>query len=67
MFSREQLRTLVNEKLAVAAEEILGLLEVKVEEYEEEIRRQRRLLDVFLKPQLKLHRTGVSNSITPCR
>ncbi|XP_078141501.1 uncharacterized protein LOC139928035 [Centroberyx gerrardi] len=51
------LRTFVNERLTAAAEEILGVFEKTIEVYEEEIDRQRRLLDIVLKPEIKLHRT----------
>uniref|UniRef100_UPI003AAE6A62 uncharacterized protein n=1 Tax=Centroberyx gerrardi TaxID=166262 RepID=UPI003AAE6A62 len=51
------LRTFVNERLTAAAEEILGVFEKTIEVYEEEIDRQRRLLDIVWKPEIKLHRT----------
>uniref|UniRef100_UPI003AAB4ED0 uncharacterized protein n=1 Tax=Centroberyx gerrardi TaxID=166262 RepID=UPI003AAB4ED0 len=51
------LRTFVNERLTAAAEEILGVFEKTIEVYEEEIGRQRRLLDIVWKPEIKLHRT----------
>uniref|UniRef100_UPI003AB09661 uncharacterized protein n=1 Tax=Centroberyx gerrardi TaxID=166262 RepID=UPI003AB09661 len=54
------LRTFVNERLTAAAEEILGVFEKTIEVYEEEIDRQRRLLDIVLKPEIKLHRTDPS-------
>ncbi|KAM8840648.1 uncharacterized protein AB9W97_001356 isoform 2-T3 [Spinachia spinachia] len=57
------LRALLTERLAEAAEEIVGLFEETVAEYEDraerserEISRQRRLLDAVLKPEVKLHR-----------
>ncbi|XP_037330063.2 zinc finger and SCAN domain-containing protein 2-like isoform X2 [Pungitius pungitius] len=57
------LRALLTERLAAAAEEIVGLFEETVAEYEEraerserEICRQRRLLDAVLKPEVRLHR-----------
>uniref|UniRef100_A0A667XSS9 C2H2-type domain-containing protein n=1 Tax=Myripristis murdjan TaxID=586833 RepID=A0A667XSS9_9TELE len=40
-----ELRSLVQQRLAAAAEEIFGLFERTIAEYEEENRRQRRLLD----------------------
>uniref|UniRef100_A0A8P4KIS5 C2H2-type domain-containing protein n=1 Tax=Dicentrarchus labrax TaxID=13489 RepID=A0A8P4KIS5_DICLA len=59
------LRALLTERLTAAAEEIVGLFEETVAEYEDrverserEICRQRRLLDAVLKPQVKLHRAG---------
>ncbi|XP_078141504.1 uncharacterized protein LOC139910358 [Centroberyx gerrardi] len=51
------LRTFVNERLTAAAEEILGVFEKTIVVYEEEIERQRRLLDIVWKPEIKLHRT----------
>lgn len=42
-------RKYVNERLSAAAEEILGVFEKTIVVYEEEIDRQRRLLDVVLK------------------
>lgn len=58
-------RSLVKQRLAAAAEEIFGLFERAVAEYEEELgrsreenRRQRQLLDAVLEPQLRLRRTG---------
>lgn len=59
MSSAEALREFVNERLAAAAEEILGVFGRTVAEYEAEIDRQRRLLDLFCKPEIKLHRIGV--------
>ncbi len=59
------LRALLTERLTAAAEEIVGLFEETVAEYEDrverserEICRQRRLLDAVLKPEVKLHRAG---------
>ncbi|XP_068459144.1 zinc finger protein 625-like [Clinocottus analis] len=54
------LRQFVNERLTAAAEEIFGAFQKSIVEYEDEIDRQRRLLDVFLKPQVKLNRIGLS-------
>ncbi|XP_033997800.1 zinc finger protein 664-like [Trematomus bernacchii] len=48
------LREFVNERLTAAAEEILGVFERTIVEYEEEIDRQRRLLNIL--PTIKLHR-----------
>ncbi|XP_056147456.1 zinc finger protein OZF-like [Lampris incognitus] len=49
-------RSFVIERLTAAAEEILGAFESTMEEQEEEIARQRRLLDTVLKPSVTLHR-----------
>ncbi|XP_044051242.1 zinc finger protein 436-like isoform X2 [Siniperca chuatsi] len=56
MSSVECLREFVNERLIAAAEEIFGVFKKTIVEYEEEIDRQRRLLDIFWKPEIKLHR-----------
>ncbi|XP_029296701.1 zinc finger and SCAN domain-containing protein 12-like [Cottoperca gobio] len=56
MSSVQYLREFVNERLSAAAEEIFGVFEKTIVEYEEEIDRQRRLLDVVWKPEIKLHR-----------
>ena len=59
MSSLECLRELINERLTAAAEEIFRVVQKTIVEYEEKISRQRRLLDVLLKPEVKLHRTGL--------
>ncbi|XP_071058532.1 uncharacterized protein [Pseudochaenichthys georgianus] len=56
MSSVEFLREFVNERLSAAAEEIFGVFQKTIVNYEEEIRRQRRLLDVVLKPEINIHR-----------
>ncbi|KAM8871276.1 uncharacterized protein AB9W97_017673 [Spinachia spinachia] len=56
MSSVECLRDFVNERLSAAAEEIFGVFKSTIVEYQEEIDRQRRLLDVFWKPEVILHR-----------
>ena len=57
------LREFVNERLTAAAEEIFGVFIKTVVEYEEEIDRQRRLLDIIWKPEIKLQRIGTLNLI----
>ncbi|XP_033973920.1 uncharacterized protein LOC117472694 isoform X2 [Trematomus bernacchii] len=57
MAAVEKLRSVINEQLAAAADEILEVFAQALSAYEEEICRQRRLLDTVLKPQIKLHRT----------
>ncbi|XP_033181563.1 zinc finger protein 2 homolog isoform X2 [Mastacembelus armatus] len=57
MSSVQCLREFVNERLTAAAEEIFGVFEKTIVEYEQEIDRQRRLLDIVWKPEIKLHRT----------
>ncbi|XP_075947924.1 uncharacterized protein LOC142949922 [Anarhichas minor] len=56
------LRCLVNQRLTAAAEEIFGVFERTIAEYEEEVsalkeqnERQRKLLDAVYNPQLRLH------------
>ncbi|XP_014185557.2 zinc finger and SCAN domain-containing protein 31 [Haplochromis burtoni] len=53
------LREFINERLTAAAEQIFLEFEKTIVQYEEEIDRQRRLLDITWKPQIKLHRTDV--------
>lgn len=57
MSSVEYLREFVNRRLTAAAEEIFGVFQKTIVEYEEEINRQRRLLDVW-KSAMKLPATG---------
>uniref|UniRef100_A0A8D0CXA9 Zinc finger protein 449-like n=1 Tax=Sander lucioperca TaxID=283035 RepID=A0A8D0CXA9_SANLU len=59
----QMLRALVEQRLTAAAEEIFGLFEGTIAEYEEELcrskeknERQQKLLDAVLNPQLRLHR-----------
>ncbi|XP_062272960.1 zinc finger protein 37-like [Scomber scombrus] len=56
MSSVQNLRELMNERLTAAAEEIFRVFHKTIVEYEEEIDRQRRLLDIVSKPEIKLHR-----------
>ncbi|XP_045902460.1 zinc finger protein 233-like [Micropterus dolomieu] len=49
-------REFVSERLTAAAEEIFSVFKNTIVEYEEEIDRQRRLLDIIWKPEIKLHR-----------
>ncbi|KAK2896099.1 hypothetical protein Q8A73_015587 [Channa argus] len=56
MSSVQYLRQFVTERLTAAAEEILGVFAKTIVEYEEEIDRQRRLLDIVWKPEIKLQR-----------
>ncbi|XP_036953289.1 zinc finger and SCAN domain-containing protein 21-like [Acanthopagrus latus] len=55
MSSAESLRAFVTERLTAAAEEIFRVFNKTIVEYEKEIDRQRRLLDIVWKPELKLH------------
>ncbi|XP_056276148.1 oocyte zinc finger protein XlCOF8.4-like [Pseudoliparis swirei] len=57
MSSVENMRKFVHERLTAAAEEIFRVFEKTIFEYQEEVDRQRRLLDIVWKPEIKLHRT----------
>ncbi|XP_056892083.1 zinc finger protein 239-like [Takifugu flavidus] len=57
MSSLEYLKEFVNERLTAAAEEIFGVFKRTIEEYEEELVRQRKMLAVVWKPEIKLLRT----------
>ncbi len=59
MSSVDCLRDFVKERLTAVVEEICGVFQKTIVEYEEEIGRQRRLLDIVWKPEIKLHRIGV--------
>lgn len=61
----EMLRVLVSGRLSAAVEEIFGLFERTIAEYEEQLchskqenERQRKLLDAVLKPEVRLNRAG---------
>ncbi|XP_053726745.1 zinc finger protein OZF-like [Synchiropus splendidus] len=56
MASVQTLRQFVNDRLAAAAREIFGVFEQTVSELEEEVGRQRKLLDVLLKPAVLLQK-----------
>ncbi|XP_054870498.1 uncharacterized protein LOC129349841 isoform X2 [Amphiprion ocellaris] len=60
------LRELISERLTAAAEEIFTEFEKIVVQYEEEIDRQRRLLDVSWKPDIKI-RTISHISMSPLK
>ena len=49
----------MNERLTAAAEEIFRVFHKTIIEYEEEIDRQRRLLDIVWKPEINLHKIGL--------
>ncbi|XP_055019964.1 uncharacterized protein LOC129411849 isoform X2 [Boleophthalmus pectinirostris] len=66
MSKSQTLRALVNERLTAAAEEIFGLFERTIAEYEEEVcrskeenQRKQELLDSVLSPRVVLLRAGV--------
>ncbi|XP_017293095.1 zinc finger protein 768-like [Kryptolebias marmoratus] len=56
MSSVQSLRQFISERLTAAAGEIFTEFEKTIVQYEEEIDRQRRLLDISWKPQINLHR-----------
>nr|XP_033493236.1 uncharacterized protein LOC117263726 isoform X2 [Epinephelus lanceolatus] len=65
MSKAQILRASVKQRLTAAAEEIFGLFERTIAEYEEELsrskeenERQRKLLDAVFSPQLQLHIAG---------
>ncbi|XP_037553721.1 zinc finger protein 41 [Nematolebias whitei] len=58
MSSVQSLREFISERLTAAAEEIFTEFEKTIVRYEEEIDRQRRLLDISWKPHTHLHTTG---------
>ncbi|KAM9310700.1 uncharacterized protein KZ484_026539 [Pholidichthys leucotaenia] len=55
MSSVQRLRGLIRERLAAAAEEICREFEEVIVQYEEEIQRQHRLLDIRWNPKVELH------------
>ncbi|XP_017285119.1 zinc finger protein 260-like [Kryptolebias marmoratus] len=66
------LRALLTERLTAAAEEIVALFKAAMRDYEDrlqrseqEVCRQRKLLDVVLNPQVKLQRADQSQRFTP--
>lgn len=62
MSSFDYLKAFVNERLTAAAEEIFGVLKKTIVEYEEEIDRQRKLLEDFWKPEIKLNKLGTTST-----
>ncbi|XP_043968653.1 zinc finger protein 189-like isoform X2 [Gambusia affinis] len=63
MTSFQSLRDFIRERLAAAAEEIFTEFDKTIVQYEEELDRQRRLLEICWKPQIKLHRIELTK---PC-
>lgn len=49
----------MNQRLSTAVEEIFGLFETTIAEYEEEIERQRRLLEVVDEPVNQINEAGL--------
>lgn len=60
MSSIQTLRAFVNQRLTVAVEEIFQLLETTICNYEEEIDRQRRLLEEVSQPHYLTDTAGLS-------
>ncbi|KAM8866477.1 uncharacterized protein ACB058_007378 [Synchiropus picturatus] len=65
MSSVQTLRQFVNDRLAAAAREIFGVFELTVSELEEEVARQRKLLDVLLKPATLLPNKALQSPPEP--
>ncbi|KAK5616651.1 hypothetical protein CRENBAI_003059 [Crenichthys baileyi] len=63
VFSSEFIR----ERLTTAAEEIFTEVDKTIIHYEEELDRQRRLLETYWKPQIKLQRTATMPSVESLR
>ncbi|RVE61287.1 hypothetical protein OJAV_G00169080 [Oryzias javanicus] len=59
------LRDFISERLTAAAEEIFSEFEKTIVQYEEQLDRQRRLLDVSWKPPAELQPAGFEEQITP--
>ncbi|XP_035999508.1 uncharacterized protein LOC110368458 isoform X3 [Fundulus heteroclitus] len=56
MSSSQSLREFIRERLTAAAEEIFTEFDKTIVHYEEELDRQRRLLEICYKPQINLQR-----------
>ncbi|XP_072220236.1 uncharacterized protein [Leuresthes tenuis] len=61
MSSAQHLREFISQRLTAAAEEIFTEFEKTIVQYEEEIDRQRRLLDITWKPQINLNRIDLTH------
>ena len=61
MSSVQHLREFISQRLTAAAEEIFTEFEKTIVQYEKEIDRQRRLLDITWKPRIKLQRIGMKH------
>lgn len=60
------LRAFLNQRLTVAADEIFGAVEKTIAEYQEEVSRSKKendrlqnILDIVIKPEIKLQRAGL--------
>ncbi|XP_029289019.1 zinc finger protein 333-like [Cottoperca gobio] len=63
MSTIQTLRAFVNQRLTAAVEEIFGLLETTISNYEEEIDRQRRLLQDVVKSDIHINNADVQKLI----
>uniref|UniRef100_A0A3Q2P9X4 Oocyte zinc finger protein XlCOF6.1-like n=1 Tax=Fundulus heteroclitus TaxID=8078 RepID=A0A3Q2P9X4_FUNHE len=62
MSSSQSLREFIRERLTAAAEEIFSEFDKTIVHYEEELDRQRRLLEISCKPQINLQRIATMSS-----
>ncbi|MED6258947.1 hypothetical protein ATANTOWER_014702 [Ataeniobius toweri] len=62
MSSAQSLREFIRERLIAAAEEIFTEVDKTIVHYEEELDRQRRLLNISWKPQINLQRIATWNA-----
>lgn len=62
MYPAQSMRNFVCDRLTAAAREIVGAFEKRIEDYEAEIARQRRMLDTVFTPEKKFHRPGTPTS-----
>lgn len=58
MSSMQSLRERLRERMSAVGDDLCSALEDTAVQYEEQIERQRELLDVALKPEVKLYRIG---------
>lgn len=58
--SLESLRAFVVERLTDAAEEIFRVFQQRIDEYEDKLDCQRRLVESVWRPEIRLHRIGRS-------
>ncbi|XP_033491576.1 uncharacterized protein LOC117262635 [Epinephelus lanceolatus] len=63
MSTIQTLRAFINQRLIVAVEDIFGLLEKTISNYEEQIERQRRLLEDVVKPDIHTNKADVRKLI----
>ncbi|XP_041638201.1 gastrula zinc finger protein XlCGF57.1-like [Cheilinus undulatus] len=63
MSEGDSLRGLITERLTAAAEDIFLLFKSAIVEYQEELERQQKQLDIFLNPEVYLHRINVPQEL----